>query len=172
MPVSRGRLWTFWSVGGVLLAFGLTVSYLEWRPGLALLPAVNAILTPLASMLGFIAQNHAAAIAFAVIIGGVLAGAIGTKAVHALTDMKDAMKTVAGGMESLVGKIRGTASASDAQAAASKKAGDAAKESAAMAASAASLARSTRRPRGAVRASRSAARGGRPRSARRGRAAP
>jgi PAS domain S-box-containing protein len=39
MPVSRGRLWTFWSVGGVLLAFGLTVSYLEWRPGLALLPA-------------------------------------------------------------------------------------------------------------------------------------
>lgn len=95
--------------------------------GLSLLPAVNAILTPLASFFGMIAQNHAAAIAFAIVVGGLLAGAIGTKAVHALTDMKDAMKSVASGMESLVGKIRGTSSASDAQAAASKKAGDAAK---------------------------------------------
>jgi hypothetical protein len=59
--------------------------------GLALLPTVVAILRPLTSFLATIAKNRAAAIAFAGVIGSVLAGAIGTKAVSALSDMKGAL---------------------------------------------------------------------------------
>jgi hypothetical protein len=90
--------------------------------GLALLPAVNAVLAPLASFLSMIAQNKAAAIAFAVVIGGVLAGAIGTKAVHAVTEFKGAVEATVGGVEKLVGKITGLGSAQEKAAAASKKA--------------------------------------------------
>ena len=99
--------------------------------GLTLLPAVNAVLTPLASFLSAIASNKAEAIAFAVVIGAVLAGAIGTKAVHALTSFKDAMKTAFEGIQGAVGMVKKLVGGSDEQAAASKKAGDAAKTSAA-----------------------------------------
>ena len=37
--------------------------------GLSLLPAVNAVLTPLASFFSMLSQNKAAAIAFAIVIG-------------------------------------------------------------------------------------------------------
>jgi hypothetical protein len=90
--------------------------------GLALLPAVNAVLTPLASFFSMLSQNKAAAIAFAVVIGGVLAGAIGTKAVHAVTEFKGAVETTIGGIEKLVGKITGLGSAQEKAAAVSKKA--------------------------------------------------
>ncbi len=35
MPVSRGRIWAYFSVAGVLVAFGLGVAYLVWRPHIA-----------------------------------------------------------------------------------------------------------------------------------------
>ena len=85
--------------------------------GLALLPAVNAVLTPLASFLSFISQNKAAAIALAVVVGGVLAGAIGTKAVHALTEFKSAVETTVGGIQKLMGKLFGLGGAAEASAA-------------------------------------------------------
>ena len=90
--------------------------------GLALLPAVSAILGPLAHLLSLIAGNKAASIALAVVVGGILAGAVGTKAVHALTDMRKAMKEVADGTEALVKKILGLGKAQETTAAASSKA--------------------------------------------------
>jgi hypothetical protein len=103
--------------------------------GLALLPAVNAVLTPLASFFSMLAQNKTAAIAFAIVIGSVLAGAIGTKAVHAVTDFKKAVETTIDGVGKLAGKITGLGSAQEKTAAVSKKASEesatAAEESAA-----------------------------------------
>lgn len=75
--------------------------------GLALLPAVNAVLKPLASFFAMLATHKAAAIAFAVVVGGVLAGAVGVKAVHALTDFKEAAKTAFDGLEAAGKKIGG-----------------------------------------------------------------
>jgi hypothetical protein len=98
--------------------------------GLTLLPAVNAVLKPLASFLAMIASNKAAAIAFATVVGGLLAGAVGTRAVHALTDMKKAMQEVASGVESGIKMIGRLIGANDAQAASSKKTADAAKAAA------------------------------------------
>lgn len=99
--------------------------------GLALLPAVNAVLGPLASFLGMIAGNKTAAIAFAAVVGGLLAAAVGVKAVHALADMSKAMAEAGKGIEHLVSKMLGVGGAGDAQAAGSKKAADAAKTAAA-----------------------------------------
>lgn len=62
--------------------------------GLALLPAVNAVLGPLSSLLGFVAQNKAAADAFAIVVGGVLAGALGGKLVGALSSLKGGISAV------------------------------------------------------------------------------
>lgn len=87
--------------------------------GSALLPAVSALLGPLARFLAVIASNKAAAVAFAVVIGGLLAGAIGVKAVKAVTEFKGAVESVAGGISKLVGKIAGIGDAQAAAAAAS-----------------------------------------------------
>jgi hypothetical protein len=82
--------------------------------GMALLPAVNALLVPLASFLSLIAGNRAAAITFAVVIGGILAGALGIKLAGALKDAKEGVKVAGEGLEWLVGKLSGARAASEA----------------------------------------------------------
>jgi len=89
--------------------------------GLTLLPAVSAVLRPLASFLAVIAGNRAAAIAFAVVVGGVLAAAVGTKAVHAFQDMAGAMKDVWEGVEKLSKKLLGLGKSNEEAGAAAKK---------------------------------------------------
>jgi TP901 family phage tail tape measure protein len=59
--------------------------------GMALLPSVTAVLKPITSFLGLIARNKAAAIAFAAILGGVLAGALGAKLAMAAKDAKEGL---------------------------------------------------------------------------------
>jgi hypothetical protein len=81
--------------------------------GMALLPAVNAVLVPLASFLSVIAGNKAAAIAFAVVIGGILAGAIGVKLAGALKDAKEGIKAAGDGLEWLAGKFKSAGKASE-----------------------------------------------------------
>lgn len=83
--------------------------------GSALLPAVSAILGPIAHMLSLIAGNKVAAIAFATVVGGVLAGAIGVKAVGALRDMAGGIKAAGDGMSWLVGKIVAMTAAQEGQ---------------------------------------------------------
>ena len=67
--------------------------------GEALLPAFTAILGPVSSFLGFIAQSSAASTAFAAIIGGVLSVYLGSKLVYAFSE-------VAGAGEKLFGTIK------------------------------------------------------------------
>jgi hypothetical protein len=95
--------------------------------GLALLPAVTAVLHPVTELLGMIADNKAAAVAFAVVVGGVLAGALGTKMVHALKDMKNALSDMADGVEWAARKF-GLLGAAEDEAAASTEAADVAAE--------------------------------------------
>lgn len=88
--------------------------------GMVLLPAVTAILGPIAHFLALIASNHAAAIAFAVVVGGIMAGALGTKLVHALKSTEEAIKSVGNGAEWLIGKLTGASAAGEASAAATE----------------------------------------------------
>jgi Phage-related minor tail protein len=62
--------------------------------GLALLPSVTAVLKPITSFFELIAKNKAAAIAFAAILGTLLAGALGAKLAGALSDAKAGLSTL------------------------------------------------------------------------------
>ena len=88
--------------------------------GMALLPAVTAIVKPLASLLQLIAGNHAAAIAFAVVVGGVLAGALGGKLAGAFKDLKSGISDMGDGLQWLLGKLGLTTAATEAQTAATE----------------------------------------------------
>jgi TP901 family phage tail tape measure protein len=90
--------------------------------GTALLPAVTAILGPLAHFLALVAGNRAASIAFAVVIGGILAGALGMKLAAALRDAKEGIKLAGDGIEWLAGKLGIAAAATDAETAATEAA--------------------------------------------------
>ena len=98
--------------------------------GLTLLPMVNAILGPLSSMLAFVAGNKAAAVAFAAVVGGVLAGALGAKLGGALRDMKEGLKTAADGVEWLIGKLTAQKGAEETAAAAAEESAAAQEEAA------------------------------------------
>jgi TP901 family phage tail tape measure protein len=91
--------------------------------GTALLPAVSAVMKPIAALAGLIARNKIAADAFALVVGGVLAAALGTKLVGAFSSMKTAVTEVGSGVEWLLGKLglvagetEGVAAATDAEA--------------------------------------------------------
>ena len=73
--------------------------------GMVLLPAVSAILGPLAHFLSVIAGNKTASIAFAVVVGGILAGALGVKLAGAFKDVKAGVEGFAGGIEWLLTKL-------------------------------------------------------------------
>jgi TP901 family phage tail tape measure protein len=88
--------------------------------GAALLPAVTAILGPIAHFLSLIAANKAASIALAAVIGGVLAGAIGAKAASAMKDLSGGIKAAGEGMSWLVGKIVAMTAAQEGQTAATE----------------------------------------------------
>lgn len=81
--------------------------------GEALLPAVTAVIGPITSMMQLIAGNRAASIAFAVVIGGILAGALGVKLAGALKDAKEGITVAGEGVEWLVGKLTGAKAAQD-----------------------------------------------------------
>lgn len=84
--------------------------------GLALLPAVTAVLHPLTSFFELIASNKAASIAFATVVGGLLAGALGMKLAGAFKDVKAGIEGFAGLLEALIPKLMGTAAAEEAAA--------------------------------------------------------
>ncbi len=88
--------------------------------GSALLPAVTAVLGPIAHFLALVASNKAASIALAVVVGGILAGALGMKLAGALKDAKDGVKAAGDGLEWLAGKLTGAKSAQEAQTAATE----------------------------------------------------
>ena len=77
-------------------AAGKAVKAMGDSLGLALLPSVTAVLTPLASFLGMIASNKAASIALAAVLGSVLAGALGMKLVGVLSDAKAGFSSLLG----------------------------------------------------------------------------
>lgn len=81
--------------------------------GMALLPAVNAVLHPLTEVLGAIAGNKAASIALAAVVGGVLAGALGGKLAGAFKDMKKGISELGDGLEKLIGKFTATTAAEE-----------------------------------------------------------
>ena len=86
--------------------------------GSALLPAVSAVLGPLAHFLAIVASNKAASIALAVVVGGILAGALGLKLAKSLKDAAEGIKAAGDGIEWLIGKMTGASAATEAQAAA------------------------------------------------------
>ena len=88
--------------------------------GEALLPAVMAVIGPITSMLQLVASNRVAAIAFAIVIGGILAGALGVKLAGALKDAKEGITAAGEGIEWLVGKLTGANVVSDASTAATE----------------------------------------------------
>jgi TP901 family phage tail tape measure protein len=83
--------------------------------GEALLPSVMAVLGPLTRFLQLVASNHDASIAFAVVIGGLLAGALGLKLAGALKDAAEGIKLVGEGGEWLIGKLTAMTAAQEAQ---------------------------------------------------------
>ena len=88
--------------------------------GMALLPAVTAVLAPMAQFLAMIASNKAASIALAAVIGALLAGAIGAKLAGALRDMTEGLKAGAEGVGWLIGKLTAQTAAQEAQTAATE----------------------------------------------------
>jgi TP901 family phage tail tape measure protein len=90
--------------------------------GSALLPAVTAIMGPITSMLQLIASNKAAADAFALVVGGVLAGALGKKLKGAFKDVEGAVRGAGKGIEWLTGKMTAQAAAAKKTAETSEKA--------------------------------------------------
>jgi TP901 family phage tail tape measure protein len=90
--------------------------------GTALLPAVSAVLGPLAHFLAVIASNKAASIALALVVGGILAGALGLKLAKSLKDASEGIKAAGDGIEWLIGKIAGSTAVTEAQAAATEAA--------------------------------------------------
>jgi TP901 family phage tail tape measure protein len=87
-------------------AAGKAVKAMGDSLGLALLPSVTAVLEPLTSFLGLVASNKAASIAFAAVLGSVLAGALGTKLAGVLKDAKAGFS----GLLDVVGKLPGALS--------------------------------------------------------------
>jgi TP901 family phage tail tape measure protein len=83
--------------------------------GEALLPAVMDVLGPLTRFLQLVASNHAAAIAFALVVGGILAGAIGLKLAGALKDAKAGIEAAGEGLAWLAGKMGIGVAATEAQ---------------------------------------------------------
>lgn len=90
--------------------------------GSALLPAVSAVLGPLAHLLAVIAGNKAASIALAVVVGGLLAGALGGKLAKSLKDASEGIKSVGDGIGWLIGKLTAQTAATEAQTAATEAA--------------------------------------------------
>ena len=88
--------------------------------GEVLLPAVMDVVRPLTSFLQLVQSNRAASIAFAVVIGGVLAGAIGLKLAKGLKDASEGIKAAGDGLEWLVGKLTGAKAAQEAETAATE----------------------------------------------------
>jgi hypothetical protein len=88
--------------------------------GLALLPSVTAVLKPLTSFFELIAKNKAASIAFAVVVGGLLAGALGSKLAGAFGDVRSGVEGFASGIQMLLAKLGLMTAATDAQAAATE----------------------------------------------------
>src|SRR5580700_7741944 len=73
--------------------------------GSALLPAVTAILKPLASAAEWLAENKVAAEVLAVVVGGVLATYVGVKAVSAFKAVGSAVSDVSSGVQWLGAKL-------------------------------------------------------------------
>lgn len=90
--------------------------------GEALLPAVTAVMGPITSMLQLVASNKVAADGFALVVGGVLATALGSKLVGGLRDVKAGIEGVGSGAQWLVGKLMAMTGAQEAQTAATEAA--------------------------------------------------
>jgi hypothetical protein len=93
--------------------------------GMVLLPALQAVLGPLRDFLGVIARNRLAAIAFAVVVGSLLAGALGSKLAGAFTDVKASAGAAWDVMETLLRRMGLLTAATEAQAAATDTATEA-----------------------------------------------
>ncbi|MGH3165328.1 MAG: phage tail tape measure protein, partial [Trebonia sp.] len=74
--------------------------------GMALLPAVTAMIGPITSFMQLIASNRAASYAFAIVVGGILTVALGGKLVGALKDAKSGVEGIAKGIGFVVGKFK------------------------------------------------------------------
>lgn len=81
--------------------------------GLALLPAVTAVVTPLADFTGLVASNKDASIALALVIGGVLAGALGNKLAGAFRSVRSSVTTLGDGLSLLRDKLFATTAAEE-----------------------------------------------------------
>jgi TP901 family phage tail tape measure protein len=119
--VSQTAAFRLGAAGQATKAMGISL-------GEALLPAVMAVIGPVTSFLQLVASNQAASIAFALVIGGILAGAIGVKLAGALKDAKEGIQLVGEGVEWLAGKMGIGAAATEAETAATEAATVAATE--------------------------------------------
>lgn len=90
--------------------------------GEVFVPAVTDALGPVTSFLQLVASNRAASIAFAVVVGGILATAVGVKLAGALKDAKEGVQLVGEGIGWLAGKLGLATAATDAQTAATEAA--------------------------------------------------
>jgi hypothetical protein len=90
--------------------------------GSALLPAVSAVLGPLAQFLAMIAGNKTESIALAVVVGGILAGALGLKLANSLKGASEGIKAVGEGAEWLIGKLTAQTVVTEAETAATEAA--------------------------------------------------
>lgn len=88
--------------------------------GTALLPAVTAVLGPLAHFLALVAGNKDASIALALVIGGILAGALGLKLASSLKGAAEGIKAVGEGAEWVIGKLVAMTAAQEAETAATE----------------------------------------------------
>ncbi len=106
--VSQTAAFRLGAAGQATKAMGISL-------GEVLLPSVMAVIGPVTSFLQLVASNRAASIAFALVVGGVLAGAIGIKLAGALKDAKDGIKFLGDGAEWAIGKLVAMTAAQEAQ---------------------------------------------------------
>lgn len=106
--VSQTAAFKLGAAGQATKAMGISL-------GEVLLPSVMAVIGPITSFLQLVASNQAASIAFALVVGGILAGAIGIKLAGALRDAKEGVKLLGEGGEWLIGKIVAMTAAQEAQ---------------------------------------------------------
>lgn len=84
--------------------------------GTALLPAVSAVIHPIASFMTYVSHSKAASIALAAVVGGILSAVLGVKMVTAFSSAEKAVTKLGEGLIFLAGKFGLAAGAEDAEA--------------------------------------------------------
>lgn len=113
--VSQTAAFKLGSAGQAVKGMGISL-------GEVMLPALLAVLGPVTSFLQLVSSNRAASIAFALVVGGLLAGALGVKLAGALKDAREGIQAAGEGIEWLAGKLGLATTAQEAQTAATEAA--------------------------------------------------